>query len=302
MSKHESQSPTRSSWPTLAHLILAAGTAIALISAPVSLEPGSLAVTWQAAHGKNDGGNGGGHGGGNGGGHGGGNGGGKGASERGHGSHGMAQGRGQGQGRGQDKEYQDLDQLVDAVRSGKAFGRERQDERIEQARQRYGHGRGQAGPGGRGADDERRQVAHRFSAAEAHALIERGWRTRAAPDGFRNHGERVQTMVELAKRLGYGAKVGALQANFGTPFENDIARLEAELAQPDLDPSRRAELEAELDAAVAAAKPGNGANHDWARADLDVNDDGVVDRRDLEALDAGGDAGAEDGSSAPAAS
>lgn len=53
MLKRASQPPARSIWPTLGHLILAAGTAIALISAPISLEPGSLAVTWQAAHGKN---------------------------------------------------------------------------------------------------------------------------------------------------------------------------------------------------------------------------------------------------------
>jgi hypothetical protein len=33
-----------------------------------------------------------------------------------------------------------------------------------------------------------------------------------------------------------------------------------------------------------------------------VNDDGAVDRRDLEALDTADDAGSEDGSSAPAAS
>ena len=181
------------------------------------------------------------------------------------------------------------------------LGRERQDERIEQARQRYDRARGHAGPGGRGADQDAREVAHRFSAAETKALIERGWRAPAVADGFKNHGERVQAMVELAKRLGYGAKVGALQANFGTPYENDIARIEAELAQPDLDPSRRAELEAKLDAAVAAAKPGNGANHDWARADLD-NDDGMVDQRDLETLDAAGGAGSDGGSGAPAAS
>jgi hypothetical protein len=42
--------------------------------------------------------------------------------------------------------------------------------------------------------------------------------------GFKNHGERTRTMVELAKRLGYGARVGAHQANFGTPFENGIRR------------------------------------------------------------------------------
>ena len=179
-----------------------------------------------------------------------------------------------------------IDQLVDDLRSGKAFGRERQDERIKQAEQRYDRARSHAEPGGRGADQDAREVAHRFSAAETKALIERGWRAPAVADGFKNHGERVQTMVELAKRLGYGAKVGALQANFGTPYENDIARIEAELAQPDLDPSA-----AELDAAVAAAKPGNGANHDWARADLDVNNDGMVDQRDLETLDAAGGAG-----------
>ena len=56
MFKRISRGPARSIWPTLGHLILAAGLAIALISAPISFEPGSLAVTWQAAHGKNDGG------------------------------------------------------------------------------------------------------------------------------------------------------------------------------------------------------------------------------------------------------
>ena len=56
MFKRISRGPARSIWPTLGHLILAAGTAIALISAPISFEPGSLAVTWQAAHGNSDGG------------------------------------------------------------------------------------------------------------------------------------------------------------------------------------------------------------------------------------------------------
>ena len=40
-----------------------------------------------------------------------------------------------------------------------------------------------------------------------------------------------RTMVELSKRLGYGARVGALQANFGTPQENRITALQAELAR-----------------------------------------------------------------------
>ncbi|HSA82053.1 MAG TPA: hypothetical protein VLE23_14650 [Geminicoccaceae bacterium] len=55
MFKRISRGPARSIWPTLGHLILAAGTAIALISAPITFKPDSLAVTWQAAHGKSDG-------------------------------------------------------------------------------------------------------------------------------------------------------------------------------------------------------------------------------------------------------
>ena len=119
-------------------------------------------------------------------------------------------------------------------------------------------------------------------------------------------------MVELAKQLGYGARVGAMQANFGTPFENGITDLQAELEatetelaearaalEAEEDPARTAELETEiqeleheiedlegrLDQAIADAKPGKGPNDSWATADLDVNDDGVVDPADLEALE-----------------
>jgi hypothetical protein len=105
--------------------------------------------------------------------------------------------------------------------------------------------------------------------------------------GFKNHGERTRTMVELAKRLGYGARVGAHQANFGTPFENGIADLQAQLAQAEA-AGNQAEverLERELAQAIENAKPGKGPDDSWATADLDVNDDGVVDKRDLDALD-----------------
>jgi hypothetical protein len=94
-------------------------------------------------------------------------------------------------------------------------------------------------------------------------------------------------MVELAKRLGYSPRVGAMQANFGTPYENGIADLQDQLAEARA-AGNQAEverLEAELDAAIAAAKPGKGPDDSWATADLDVNDDGTVDARDLEALD-----------------
>jgi hypothetical protein len=105
--------------------------------------------------------------------------------------------------------------------------------------------------------------------------------------GFKNHGERTRTMVELAKRLGYGARVGAHQANFGTPFENGIADLQAQLAEAKA-AGNQAEierLENELAQAIENAKPGNGPDDSWATADLDVNNDGMVDKRDLDALD-----------------
>ena len=95
-------------------------------------------------------------------------------------------------------------------------------------------------------------------------------------------------MVELAKRLGYGARVGAHQANFGTPFENGIADLQAQLAAAKT-AGNQAEverLENELAQAIENAKPGKGPDDSWATADLDVNDDQVVDKRDLDALDA----------------
>jgi len=41
----------RSNRPTLGHLILVLATVIALTALPISIEPESLAVTWQAAHG-----------------------------------------------------------------------------------------------------------------------------------------------------------------------------------------------------------------------------------------------------------
>jgi hypothetical protein len=41
----------RSRRPMLGHLILALATAIALTALPISIEPESMAVTWQAAHG-----------------------------------------------------------------------------------------------------------------------------------------------------------------------------------------------------------------------------------------------------------
>jgi hypothetical protein len=216
-------------------LLLASVVALALSAVPVSMSAKGPGPHWQVALAR-----GGGAGGGGPGGHG---------SAGGPGSHGRdaaKEARGQhgpdrlgSGGRGQAGNapgYHDVDEFLDTVRNGKAFGVARRDERVAAARERYQAALGNPERGRHAGDDlspeELGPVAHHFSPAETEALIERGWKGPSArEDGFRNHGERVRTMVELAKRLGYGARVGALQANFGTPYETGIAALEAELAE-----------------------------------------------------------------------
>jgi hypothetical protein len=271
-------------------ILLAGSAALTLIAVPAgpSLDDGQLGLTWQAALAKNDGG-----GQGNGGGHNGGNGGG-----RGNGS-GQAHGRGHGQGSGagpDTESYDTMDEFMGKVGKGHAFGRGRDDARMDEAKGRYrdalespGRTRTQvpAGFTKQHGPDLGRGVAYGLAPDETQALIERGWKGPKTQDGFKNHGQRTHTMVELAKQLGYGARVGAMQANFGTPYENGIADLQDQLAEARAaaDQAEVERLEAELEAAIDAAKPGKGPDDSWATADLDVNDDGTVDARDLEALD-----------------
>jgi hypothetical protein len=153
----------------------------------------------------------------------------------------------------------------------------------------YGHSRGNSpdtatyGSWGEFMDKVRNGHAPGRKARDDQKTVAKG----RSDAGFKNHGERTRTMVELAKRLGYGARVGAHQANFGTPFENGIADLQAQLAEAEA-AGNQAEverLEGELAEAIENAKPGRGPDDSWATADLDVNDDGVVDKRDLDALD-----------------
>ena len=285
----------------LDQVLLTSALALVLTTLPVTIDASGPALDWQTASARGGGGGGDGPGGGAGNGQGGGHGDhGKDASERGGpdrgpGSRGHAYGHGRGNGgpAGGAKGYHDLNEFVDSVRSGRAVGLERRDERIDQAKGRYGAALGKANQVkqagyGPSAPGQIGPAAHRFSREETKALMERGWKGPSARSaGFRNHGQRVRTMVELSKRLGYGAHVGALQANFGTPQENNIAALQDELAeakaagnQPEVE-----RLEAELAEAIENAKPGKGPDDSWATADLDVNDDGVVDKHDLEALD-----------------
>lgn len=197
-------------------------------------------------------------------------------------------------GKGSAGNHRSLSETFEDVRSGRAFGFGQEDRRIERAKDRYGKGLVQKGNRPNrdlSTDPDRSRIAHRFSKTQTDELIGRGWKTDKSVDGFVNHGDRVRTMVALAKALGYDASVGALQANFGTPMENGIAVLQDELAaaraEAETDPDaalRVQELEAELAAAIENAKPGKETTGDWAIADLDVNDDGVVDRADLAAL------------------
>jgi hypothetical protein len=268
-------------------LLVTSALALALVAMPVGMSTYGPFLDGKAALAKNDNGNNG-----NGGGHG--NAGGNGHGNAGGNGRGVGQGldgeddlfqRGRGQGAGAGGPH-DLDEFLDGVRSGKAFGLEHRDARIAAAQERYQEALGKHGHAS--PDDE--IVAYDFSSEETATLIEHGWRGRTAgEDGFRNHGERTRTMVELSKQLGYGARVGAMQANFGTPHENDaaIADLQAQLAAA-TDPVEIERLEAEL-AAATDRKPGNGPDDAWATVDLDVNGDHVVDRRDLEALANPGD-------------
>jgi len=279
----------------LEKLLLASAVALVLSALPVSISAEGPNVHWQTALARGGAGGGGPGGSGPGGqGIGGAPGAhGRGIADQARGQYGPdrlgANGRGHG---GAAHGYHDVNEFLDTVRSGKAFGLERRDERVAAARERYQAALGKAARGKHAGQElspsELSPVAHHFSPAESGTLIERGWKGPSARnDGFRNHGERVRTMVELAKQLGYGAHVGALQANFGTPYENGIAALQAELAEAEAagDQAEVERLEAELAEAIENAKPGIGPKDDWASADLDVNHDGVVDQRDLEALE-----------------
>lgn len=287
-------------------LLLTSALAVALSALPVSISTETPVLDWQSALARGDGGGGGQGGGGHAGGHGpGGNPGahGRDSADQARGKHGPqhleSNGRGHGGGAGG---YHDVTEFVDSMRSGRAFGLERRDERVAAARERYQAALGDKGHHGGPGAEQIGATAHQFAPEEVAALIGRGWKGPAArAEGFRNHGERVQTMVELSKRLGYGARVGALQANFGTPYENGIAALQEQLAAAEAagDADEVARLEAELAAAIANAKPGVGPDDAWATADLDVNDDGFVDRQDVEALDQADSAdAAEDGAPA----
>ena len=61
-------------------------------------------------------------------------------------------------------------------------------------------------------------------------MVNSGWINDAVySKDFINHGQRVKTYVEIAKSQGLPAYVGALQANFGNPYETGIVDLKNQL-------------------------------------------------------------------------
>ena len=66
-------------------------------------------------------------------------------------------------------------------------------------------------------------VSKKLDKDESRELVNSGWvNENVFSKDFDNHGKRVSTYVQLAKKLGLPAYIGALQANFGNPYETGI--------------------------------------------------------------------------------
>lgn len=121
---------------------------------------------------------------------------------------------------------------------------------------------------------------------DTDVAVNRPARAHKSPTGaFPNHGARVSTSVALSKELGYGARVGAMQGNFGTPQETGIRALEDRIAElradPTTDPRVIDALEVDLAERIEAVKPGTGPTGSWESTNLDVDGNGVVDEHGL---------------------
>ncbi len=246
---------------------VAASTALALglIAAPANLtvNDGQIGIGQATALAKGNGGN-------NGGGHGGS----KDKSDRGGGKSQAKSGNGPN--------------FVPGNRSGqaKAAARARYDAALARAVPKHAKAAGKDGEVG--------AETYQLTDAEAEALVKHGWgaHKQELNDGFRNHGERVNFYKDLAEALGLPSHFGPMWANFGDPIENGVL---AALNAAQGDPQATA-LQAEVDAAIDGAKPGNGPKSGWETVDIDLNGDGIVDEYDLKmALAAASDETGEDG-------
>ena len=82
----------------------------------------------------------------------------------------------------------------------------------------------------------------------------------------------VSTMVHLAKELGYGAHVGSLQANFGSPYLGDTSG-EGEFLVLE---------EYAVEGEALAGDEGASDSLHWSEVNLDVDGDGAITKHDLE--------------------
>lgn len=73
-------------------------------------------------------------------------------------------------------------------------------------------------------------VSKKLEKNESDSLVQSGWvKEELFAKDFTNHGQRVKTYVEIAKAQGLPAYVGALQANFGNPYETGIDDLNKQI-------------------------------------------------------------------------
>ncbi len=135
---------------------------------------------------------------------------------------------------------------------------------------------GHANAGGHG------NSVHTFSAAGTQALVGSNWQSASlVGSDYYNHGHRVSTMVEVAKTLGYGGWVGAMQANFGTYQELGISALETDVAGAEAAVAAAqaavTAAQAALDAAVAGIATATMADLAAAEADLAAAEQALAD-------------------------
>jgi hypothetical protein len=179
----------------------------------------------------------------------------------------------------------------------------RGDARFDEARRRYAQVLGLAVPEGKidpkqpiGFERRPDKTVLTLDAAGVNILLQRHWRGPGiVTDAARQQIRRNRGFVALARALKLDPGVGAAQASFGMPSENGLAELldavdaaRFELAGSPASASALSamhEKERELEAALARLP--KGPAKDWPLADLDLNNDRRIDRKDTELAKAG---------------
>ena len=154
------------------------------------------------------------------------------------------------------------------------------------------------------------KVSKQLENNESLSLTDSGWiNKKVFSKDFTNHGQRVKTYVEIAKFKGLPAYVGALQANFGNPYETGIAKfqnkitdlnsqitlLNTQLLNTELTVDKTTAIQNQINiltsdvietngllkTTIKNIKPGVSVGSGWETANLDINNDGIVNEADL---------------------